>query len=166
MAPVSGVIADGTPVNGQVAQSNAIVFHIVTPGKLWIEALSFDVLTGAGTASAKTNNGQALQLDFRGSGLADRSQSVPVHFAIKDGGKDGGKGSSKGSSKDSGANLRVGQFVTVFTETGEKRNGIAAPRSAVVRTANGQDNVFEHTSAERFEPRPVRVEPLWMLIAF
>jgi hypothetical protein len=144
MAPVSGVIADGTPVNGQVAQSNAIVFHIVTPGKLWVEALSFDVLADTGSASAKTSNGQSLQLAFRGSGLADRSQSVPVHFAIK----------------DSGANLRVGQFVTVFTRTGEKRSGIAAPRSAIVHTANGQDFVFEHTSAERFEPRPVRVEPL------
>ena len=144
IAPVSGVIADGTPVNGQIAQSNAIVFHIVTPGKLWIEALSFDVLADAGSASAKTSNGRSLQLSFRGSGLADRSQSVPVHFAIN----------------DSGTNLRVGQFVTVFAATGEKRKGIAAPRSAVVRAANGQDFVFEHTSAERFEPRPVRIEPL------
>ncbi|ARP99825.1 efflux RND transporter periplasmic adaptor subunit [Pseudorhodoplanes sinuspersici] len=144
IAPVSGVIADGTPVNGQIAQSNAIVFHIVTPGKLWVEALSFDVLPGIGSASAKTSNGQSLRLAFRGSGLADRSQSVPVHFSIS----------------DAGTHLRVGQFVTVFAETGEKRSGIAAPRSAVVRTANGQDFVFEHTNAERFEPRPVRIEPL------
>jgi len=144
VAPVSGVIADGTPVNGQIAQSNAIVFNIVTPGKLWIEALSFDVIADGGGASAKTNDGQSLQLAFRGSGLADRSQSVPVHFSIKD-------------AKPS---LRVGQFVTVFANTGEKRTGIAAPRSAVVRAANGQDYVFEHTSAERFEPRPVRTEPL------
>ncbi|MET0868967.1 MAG: RND transporter, partial [Pseudorhodoplanes sp.] len=26
--------------------------------------------------------------------------------------------------------------------------------------SNGQDFVFEHTGAERFEPRPVRSEPL------
>ena len=30
----------------------------------------------------------------------------------------------------------------------------------VVRTANGQDFVFEHTAPERFVPRAVRVEPL------
>ena len=30
----------------------------------------------------------------------------------------------------------------------------------MIRAANGQDFVFEHVSAERFEPRPVRVEPL------
>jgi len=144
IAPVSGVIADGTPVHGQIAQSNAIVFHIVRPGKLWIEALSFDALAGTGTASGKTSNGQSLKLSFRGAGLADRSQSVPVHYSIE----------------NAGANLRAGQFVTVFTETGEERSGIAVPRSAVVRAANGQDFVFEHTSAERFQPRPVRTEPL------
>jgi hypothetical protein len=144
IAPVSGVIAEGTPVTGQIAQSNAVVFQIVTPGKLWIEALSFDAIAGSGRASAKTGNGSPLKLVFRGSGLADRSQSIPVHFAVE--------GDTKG--------LRAGQFVTVFTETGEVRTGIAVPRNAVVRAANGQDFVFEHTSAERFVPRAVRTEPL------
>ena len=30
----------------------------------------------------------------------------------------------------------------------------------MLRSANGQTIVFEHTAAERFEPRIVRVEPL------
>jgi RND family efflux transporter MFP subunit len=144
IAPVSGTIAEGTPVTGQIAQSNAVVFHIVTPGKLWVEALSFDTVSGSGRASARTAGGKPLTLTFRGSGLADRSQSIPVHFSIDEGGKD----------------LRAGQFVTVFTETGDERSGIAVPRTSVVRAANGQDFVFEHTTAERFEPRPVRIEPL------
>ncbi len=144
VAPVSGMIADGTPITGQIAQGNAIVFHIVRPEKLWVEALSFDAIAGTGRASASTASGKPLALTFRGSGLADRSQSIPVHFSVDDGGK----------------GLRAGQFVTVFTETGERRSGIAVPRTAVVRAANGQDFVFEHTSAERFEPRPVRIEPL------
>ncbi|MGE3992725.1 efflux RND transporter periplasmic adaptor subunit [Pseudorhodoplanes sp.] len=144
IAPVSGIIAEGTPITGQIAQSNAVVFHIVTPEKLWVEALSFDTVAGTGRASAKTAGGKPLVLTFRGSGLADRSQSIPVHFSVDDGGK----------------GLRAGQFVTVFTETGEERSGIAVPRTAVIRAANGQDVVFEHTTAERFEPRPVRTEPL------
>jgi len=48
----------------------------------------------------------------------------------------------------------------VQVATDERRDGVAVPRSAVVRTANGQDFVFEHTAPERFVPRPVRVEPL------
>jgi multidrug efflux pump subunit AcrA (membrane-fusion protein) len=144
IAPVTGIIAEGTPITGQIAQSNAVVFHIITPGKLWVEALSFDPVAGTGRASAKTGNGKSLALSFRGSGLADRSQSIPVHFSVDEGGKD----------------LRAGQFVTVFAEAGDERSGIAAPRTAVIRAANGQDFVFEHTAAERFEPRPVRIEPL------
>jgi membrane fusion protein, heavy metal efflux system len=144
IAPITGTIADGTPVTGQIAQTNAVVFHIVTPGRLWVEALSFDAIPGSGQASAKTGNGKSLSLSFRGAGLADRSQSIPVHFSVDV--------SSNG--------LRAGQFVTVFTESGDERSGIAVSRSAVVRAANGQDFVFEHTSAERFEPRPVRIEPL------
>ncbi len=144
IAPVSGIIAEGTPITGQIAQTNAVVFHIVTPGRLWVEALSFDTVTQSGPASAKASNGKTLALTFRGSGLADRSQSIPVHFSVEEGSKE----------------LRPGQFVTVFTETGETRSGIALPRTAIVRTANGQDFVFEHTTAERFDPRPVRIEPL------
>jgi hypothetical protein len=149
IAPVSGVIAEGTPITGQIAQTNAIVFHIVTPEKLWVEALSFDTISGTGRASAKTGSGKSLALTFRGSGLADRSQSIPVHFSIDEGGKE-----------LSGKGLRAGQFVSVFAETGEERSGIAVPRTAIVRASNGQDFVFEHTGAERFEPRPVRAEPL------
>jgi multidrug efflux pump subunit AcrA (membrane-fusion protein) len=50
--------------------------------------------------------------------------------------------------------------VTVLATTNEEQKGIAVPRDAVVRSASGQDVVFEHVSAERFEARPVRVEPL------
>ena len=38
VAPVDGIIADGTPVAGQIAQTNAVVFHIIDPARLWIEA--------------------------------------------------------------------------------------------------------------------------------
>ena len=143
VAPVDGIVADATPVAGQMAQPNAVIFHIVDPSRLWVEALSF-AATNPVSASATTAAGRSLTLAFRGSGFADRSQSIPVHFAIE--------GDTNG--------LRAGQFVTVQVATDERRDGVAVPRSAVVRTANGQDYVFEHTAPERFVPRAVRVEPL------
>ena len=143
VAPVDGIVADATPVAGQMAQPNAVIFHIVDPARLWVEALSF-AATNPVSASATTAAGRSLTLAFRGSGFADRSQSIPVHFAIE--------GDTSG--------LRAGQFVTVQVATDERRDGVAVPRSAVVRTANGQDFVFEHTAPERFVPRAVRVEPL------
>ena len=144
VAPVSGVIADGTPVAGQIAQTNAIVFHIVDPARLWVEALSFEAIAGSEDASALTSSGRTLSLTHRGSGFADRSQSIPVHFGVE--GDAGG--------------LRAGQFVTVLVATSEQKRGIAVPRTSLVRGANGQDIVFEHVTAERFMPRAVRVEPL------
>jgi multidrug efflux pump subunit AcrA (membrane-fusion protein) len=144
IAPVSGVVAEGSAVAGQIAQPNAVIFHIVDPSRLWVEALSFDTIAGAEDAFAKTTNGRSLPLAYQGSGFADRSQSIPVHFAIQ--GDVGG--------------LRVGQFVTVLVVTDEKKEGVAIPRSSLVRSTNGQDFLYEHVAAERFKARQVRVEPL------
>jgi multidrug efflux pump subunit AcrA (membrane-fusion protein) len=58
------------------------------------------------------------------------------------------------------AGLRAGQFLTVLVATDESRQGLAAPRSSVVRGSNGQDFVYEHVAPERFMPRSVRIEPL------
>ena len=143
-APVSGVIAEINAVAGQMAQPSAILFQIMEPTRLWVEALSFDTLTGDQTAIAKTSTGRVLPLGYQGAGFADRNQAVPVHFRID--------GNTSG--------LRAGQFVTVLSATQEQKEGIAVPRASVVRSQNGQDLVFEHSSAERFEPRSVRVEPL------
>ena len=144
VAPVDGVIAEGTAVAGQIAQSNAVIFNIVDPSRLWVEALSFDSLPGVQSAVARLNNDRIYPLAFRGAGFAGRNQSLPVQFAIQ----------------GDVAGLRAGQFVTVLATTDEEKTGFAIPRAALVRNANGQDVVYEHVAAERFEPRPVRVEPL------
>jgi cobalt-zinc-cadmium efflux system membrane fusion protein len=144
LAPVDGVVAEGSPVAGQVAQTNAVIFHVIDPGRMWVEALSFDPMTGAETASANTVSGKQISLSYRGAGLADRNQSIPVHFAID------------GDSRE----LRAGQLVTVIVTTNQEKQGIAVPRASVVRGANGQDFVYAHISAERFVARPVRAEPL------
>jgi hypothetical protein len=144
ISPVDGIVADGSVVAGQIAPSNMVVFHIVDPAKLWIEALAFTALAGANSATARTAEGRTLTLSYRGSGFADRNQSVPIHFAIE--------GETAG--------LRVGQFLLVLAGTEEEHKGMAVPRSAVVRNSNGQDIVYEHVAAERFQPRPVRIEPL------
>jgi RND family efflux transporter MFP subunit len=144
VAPVSGIIASANAVAGQIAETNTIVFQIVEPSRLWVEALTFSLLPDGEAATARTGEGTTLALKFQGAGFTDRSQAIPIHFAIE--------GSPKG--------LRVGQLVTVLSATGESVRGIAVPRTAVLRSANGQTILFEHTTAERFEPRTVRVEPL------
>jgi cobalt-zinc-cadmium efflux system membrane fusion protein len=153
-APVAGIVADGVVAAGQIVQPNTVIFQIVDPARLWIEALSFEALPAARASStahhdrvratARTAAGRSLSLTYQGAGFADRNQSIPVHFAIE--------GDREG--------LRLGQFVTVLASRDEQLTGLALPRSSVVRAANGQDIVFEHVTAERFQPRPVRSEPL------
>lgn len=144
VAPVSGVIAEGTPIAGQIAQTTQVILQIYDPKKLWVEALSFDVLDGMEKATALTADGKTLPLTFRGAGFADRSQSIPIQFAVE--------GDASG--------IRTGQFVIVLAMTGETKRGIAVPGAAIVRAANGQDQIFEQISAERFAPRIVRTAPL------
>jgi cobalt-zinc-cadmium efflux system membrane fusion protein len=144
VAPVAGVIAEGTAVAGQIVQPSSIVFNIVDPSRLWVEALSFETIEGIKTARATTYSGRSLELEYRGAGFADRSQSVPVHFSII--------GDTAG--------LRAGQFLTVLVPTRDEKEGIAVPRTSLVRGSNGQDFVYEHVGPERFAPRSVRAEPL------
>jgi len=144
IAPVSGIVAEGVVAAGQIAQPNTVVFQIVDPERLWIEALSFNALSGTQTATARSPSGRSLALKYQGSGFTDRNQSIPIHFAIE--------GDVTG--------LRVGQFVTVLANTDDEQNGLAVPRGSVVRSANGQDVVYEHVTAERFQARLVRTQPL------
>ena len=131
IAPVAGVIAEGTPVAGQIAQPNC--------GRLPHRRSRAAVGRGAelrGASNRRKARGPrpiragTTTSSIRGAGFADRSQSIPVHFAI-----DGDT-----------AGLRAGQFVTVLVATDETEQGLAVPRSSVVRGSNGQDFVFEHVT--------------------
>ncbi len=144
VAPVSGVIAAVQAVAGQIAEPNAVIFQIVDPAGFWIEALSFEAHAIDGAAQARLPDGRTLSLAYRGSGLADRLQAIPVQFSVE--------GEARG--------LRAGQLLTVLAATQAHRKGVAVPRTSVLRGSNGQPIVYEHSNAERFVPREVRVEPL------
>lgn len=143
-APVAGVIASADAVAGQMADPNTVVFRIIDPDRLWVEALSFEPDAGRDGAQGRLADGRPVALAFLGAGLSDRNQAMPIQFAI---------------THDS-QGLRVGQRLTVLAASGAPRTGIALPREAVVRGANGEAVVYEHTRAELFVPREVRVEPL------
>ncbi len=139
-APVGGVIAAANAVAGQMAEPSSVIFQIVDPARLWVEALAFEPQGLTSEATARLADGRLLRLTYLGTGIADRNQAVPVQFAVV--------GDARG--------LRSGQFLTVFARSSEVRKGIALPRSAVLRNANGQAVVYEHANAERFVPREVR----------
>jgi biotin carboxyl carrier protein len=144
-APLDGVVSAVRVVAGQVVGSQDVLFQIVDPAGLWIEALSYgDVdLSQLDGASALLPGGKPLSLSFRGTGRALQQQATLVHFAVE----------------DPPATVAIGQPVRVTARNGASVSGIILPRDAVVRGGNGEALVWRHTDPERFEPRLVRTEP-------
>ncbi len=149
-APVSGVVAVANAQVGALVESKDVLFEIVDPARLWVEAVLTDpALAGqVGGASARTADGRTLPVTFIGRGLTLRQGAVPLQFRVD----------------DPPPGLAVGSPVTVVAELdgpgAERERGVALPRAAVVRQGNGLPAVWDHVSAERFVTRPVRVRPL------
>ena len=145
-APVSGVVSIANAVAGQYVEGKDILFEIVDPSRLWIDATAFDPSLAAGIkgGSAVTTDGTPLRVELVGLGLTLRQGAVPLQFRIV--------------FPPSG--LSVGAPVTVIANVPTEATGIPLPRSSVTRMPNGGFAVWDHVSAERFVPRPVRMQLL------
>lgn len=144
-APIDGVIAAARVVAGQVVQPQDVLFQIVDPQGLWAEALVYgDVDPGRiADATALGPDGTPMRLELQGFGRALQQQATIVQFAIP----------------DPPGTVSVGQPLAVVARGGAEVSGIILPRGAVVRAGNGDALVWLHTAPERFEGRPVRIEP-------
>ena len=148
-APVSGVIASSMVLAGQVVEARELLFEIVDPQRLMIEAQAFDAalvdaLGAASAASATASDGTPIRLRFVGGGRSLRDASLPLLFAIL----------------PPAPPLALGQPLKLIAATRQIQNGVAVPSTAVVRTATGATQVWVHESAEVFVPRTVSVQPL------
>ena len=145
-APVSGVIASAHAVAGQVVDARELVFEIVDPSRLQIEALAFDPAQAADIGGATLAIGdRRVPLTFVGASRSLREQALPLFFR--------GQGSEL-------AQLAVGQPVRVFAQSRAKVEGIAVPVASLMRNPANQTIVWVKTAPERFEPRVVAIEPL------
>lgn len=146
VAPVSGVIGNSHVVAGQVVDARDVLFEILDPDRLWVEALAYDarLLTGITGADARTDDAQILTLDFVGGARQLRAQALPLLFRIR----------------APVPPLAVGQPVKVYAHTAQEMTGVALPREALLRTGSGDTRVWLHVQAEQFVPRSVRVVDL------
>ena len=146
VAPVSGVIASAHVVAGQVVDARELLFEIVDPARLRIEALAFDPALGADVGSATLAVGnQRVPLVFVGAARSLREQALPLGFR------------AQGAALNS---LAVGQPVRVFVQTKEKVKGLAVPVASLMKNPANQTIVWVKTAPERFEPRTVTTESL------
>ena len=148
VAPVSGVIAAASVVAGQVVDAREVLFEIVDPARMNVEASAFDAALYANIASASASPavGSSVPLQFIGAGRTLREGAIPLMFRTLPG-------------KEAWP-LSVNQPVKVIVQTKSQVKGFAVPTAAVVKNAGNQDIVWVHTSAEVFQPRTVRLTPL------
>ena len=146
-AKTDGIVSRVEAQVGQYVQQGQTIFEIVDPSRLWVEATAFkpDQVRRLKDASAFTVDGRMLKLRFIGGGLKLRNQATPLRFEII----------------DPAADLTVDNPVSVIVRSrvGEIR-GVKIPRSALLRSTDGRQMVWERRSAERFIGHHVSSQPI------
>ncbi|MCC6657447.1 MAG: efflux RND transporter periplasmic adaptor subunit [Rhodocyclaceae bacterium] len=146
VAPVSGVIGAANVVAGQVVEAKEILFEVIDPARLAVEALAYDpaLVEGIARASAPLPGNGALELQFVGGGRQLREQALPLLFRVK----------------SANAPVAVGQPLKVIAQTSRTVKGAALPQAALVKVSAGETAVWVRDGAERFILRKVSVAPL------
>lgn len=146
VAPVSGVIASANAVAGQVVDARELLFEVIDPSRLRIEALAFDTAIAGDVGGAFLTLGtQKVPLIFVGASRSLREQALPLAFRAE------GPALSQ---------LAVGQPVTVVVQSRSLVAGVPVPAASLTKNPANQAMVWVKTAPERFEPRVVTVEPL------
>jgi len=147
-APVSGVIARADLVVGQVVEPRDVLFEVVDPSRLLVEATSADVTLAARIGGAHLLGVPGASMKLSGAARALRDGVLPLTFSIA-------------SGKPGGAlPLAIGQPVTVVAVLTDRVKGIVLPAQAVVRNAASEPVVYIKSGAERFIQQPVKFRPL------
>lgn len=144
-APVSGVVAAVHVENGQVVEAREVLYEVVDPSRLAVEALAYDpvLADGLGEASGRLGSGE-LKLRFVGAGRVLREQAMPLLFRVV----------------GQAGPLAVGQPVQVIARTRQRVVGAAVPHAALFKGGSGEPVVWVKAEPERFVPRRVETRPL------
>jgi hypothetical protein len=147
-APISGVIARADLVVGQVVEPPDVLFEVVDPARMLVEATTADASLAARVAGASLLDLPEVALRLLGASRSMRDGVLPITFAVS--------ASKPGASLP----LAIGQPVTVVAQMKERIKGVVLPAQAVVRNPSNEPIVWIKSGAERFIPQPVQFRPL------
>lgn len=145
VAPVTGVIAMTGVVAGQVVEPKDVLFEVVDPARVVVEASTTDVALGARIASATLAGLPGVKLKFIGAARSLREGTLPLSFQ---------------ASASGPLPLAIGQPVAVLASLNGAVKGFVLPAEAVTRSPANETVVWIKAGAERFVPQPVEVQPL------
>jgi membrane fusion protein, heavy metal efflux system len=145
VAPVAGVIARADALRGQVVEARDVLFEIVDPTRVLVEATTADPSLVGKVAGASVKHAPNLPLQLVGTARSLREGVLPLTF------------------RASGAfvtALAVGQPVTVLVQLQDRIKGFVLPAQAIVRNPANEPVVWIKSGAERFIPQPVQFRSL------
>jgi cobalt-zinc-cadmium efflux system membrane fusion protein len=145
VSPVSGVVARADVAIGQVVDSRELLFEVIDPARLMVEASAPDASLSGQLSKAMLAGLPGWTLQFVGAGRALRDGAVPLTFRTTGAG---------------GTPLAIGQPVTVVAALTAKVSGYVLPAEAITRDPSNEPVVWIKSGAERYVPQPVRYQPL------
>ncbi|HEY0956435.1 MAG TPA: efflux RND transporter periplasmic adaptor subunit [Roseateles sp.] len=147
LAPVSGVIASSSALAGQVVEPRDVLFEVIAPDRVLVEASTADPTLVPQIAGARLQDQAGVKLSLAGAGRMLRDGVLPLTFR---------------ASADKGATLplAVGQSLGVIVMLNTQLKGYVLPAQAVVRNPANEAIVWIKSGAERYIPQPVQYRPL------
>ncbi|MEW6158209.1 MAG: efflux RND transporter periplasmic adaptor subunit [Verrucomicrobiota bacterium] len=152
-APISGVITTVSAGIGEPVMADQVVFTILNPALVWIEARVSEHIAGR-LSSAKdalcelpgdetqiiSISAEGGRLVFVGLEIDATTRTLPLIYELP----------------NTNARFRVGQAVRLHVETARSDEALAIPDSAIVEEA-GQPVAFVQISGETFEKRELKL---------
>ncbi len=147
-APISGVIARADLVVGQVVEPRDVLFEVVDPARMLVEATTADASLAGRLAGASVQGLPDVSLRLLGASRSMRDGVLPITFAVAT------------AKPGTALPMAIGQPVTVVAQSKERIKGVVLPAQAVVRNPSNEPIVWIKSGAERFIPQPVQFRPL------
>lgn len=144
VAPADGVIAGAQVLAGQIVEPRDVLFDIVDPQRLLIEASTPDASLAERIHHATLAQAPQATLTLLGGARSLRDGALPVYFLAKGG----------------ALPLALGQPVTVLAQLKTSVKGIALPAEALVRNPANEAVVWIKSGALRFIAQPVEAKVL------
>ena len=148
LAPVSGVIARADAAKGQVVEAREVLFEVIDPAQVLVEATTADPGLPMRTGDAHLQGLPGVKLQLIGAARSLRDGVLPMTFR------------AVGPAPGTTLPLAVGQPVTVVASLKDQIKGFVLPAQAVVRNSANEPIVWIKSGAERYIPQTVQYRAL------
>ena len=145
-AKQAGTVTSDDFILGEIVEPGRVLFDISDETSLWVEARLTPV------EAHRIHEGAAATVRVGQATL--HGKVVQIHHAIDEQTR---TQSVRVAIKNPGDRLHPGMFVDVAIEAEERGQALALPLDAVVRSADGDWQVFIEEAPGRFEPKEVKV---------